>query len=238
MNTIILANGIFPQHPIALNRLLSASLIVCCDAAIINLANHLRSSEPFANALKGTDGEPITVAVVGDGDSYRPDPVMEQLFAEAGSPLRHYADADQETNDLTKAIRYASHQGARQLEILGATGLREDHTLGNIALLAHHSDLFSLRMYTDYGVFTPIHATTRFASFARQQVSLFNMRPAAATLSSKGLQYPLIDRHLDELWEGTLNASMGEEFTIVLDALSEQQPQVLVYQTYEAKESK
>ncbi len=236
MNTVILANGVFPHHPVALGCLHRASLIVCCDAAVNQLADYLRHSDTFAQLLKGTEGQPVMVAVVGDGDSYRPDPAVEQLFAAAGTPLQHYADSDQETNDLTKAIRYASHQGARQLDILGATGLREDHTLGNIALLAHHSDLFTLRMYTDHGVFTPIQATTCFASFARQQVSVFNLRPQAATLDSKGLQYPLVERRFDELWEGTLNASMGEEFTIFVHPQASQQPHLLVYQTYEAKE--
>lgn len=236
MNTVILANGVFPHHPVALGCLHRASLIVCCDAAVNQLADYLRHSDTFAQLLRGTEGQPVMVAVVGDGDSYRPDPAVEQLFAAAGTPLQHYADSDQETNDLTKAIRYASHQGARQLDILGATGLREDHTLGNIALLAHHSDLFTLRMYTDHGVFTPIQSTTCFASFARQQVSIFNLRPQAATLDSKGLQYPLVDRRFDELWEGTLNASMGDEFTIFVTPRSDQQPHLLVYQTYEAKE--
>ena len=43
---------------------------------------------------------------------------------------------DQETNDLTKAVNYVKTLGFREVLILGATGRREDHTLGNISLLA------------------------------------------------------------------------------------------------------
>ncbi len=242
MNTVILANGDFPSHPIPLRLLCESDLIICCDGAVNKLATHLMVDKSFANALQGDaphrQGNPITVVVVGDGDSFHPNTSIDQLFAEAGSPLLRYSDEDQETNDLTKAIRYAANQGVRNIDIVGATGLREDHTLGNISLLAHHSDLYYLRLFTDYGSFTPIQSTTRFKSFARQQVSIFNLRSNAATLSSKGLQYPFFDRSFEQWWEGTLNASLGDEFTIEVNALpgSNIPPHVLVYRTYDAKE--
>lgn len=242
MNTVILANGDFPSHPVPLRLLCEADLIICCDGAINKLATHLMVDKPFANALQGIaphrQGTPISVVVVGDGDSYRPNPSVDNLFSDAGSPLLRYADEDQETNDLTKAIRYAAHQGVRNIDIVGATGLREDHTLGNISLLAYHSDLYFLRLFTDYGSFTPIQSTTRFKSFACQQVSIFNLRPTVATLGSKGLQYPFLNRTFEQWWEGTLNASMGDEFTVEVNALSgaDKTPHVLVYRTYDAKE--
>ena len=42
---------------------------------------------------------------------------------------------EQETNDLNKAFRYCLANGWTDIVILGATGKREDHTLGNIGLL-------------------------------------------------------------------------------------------------------
>ena len=51
---------------------------------------------------------------------------------------RIFRNSDQETNDLTKAVTWCSERGYRDLVILGATGKREDHTMGNISLLAEY----------------------------------------------------------------------------------------------------
>ena len=60
---------------------------------------------------------------------------------------------DQEINDLTKSVRFAHTQGYREVLILGATGLREDHTLGNISLLMDYAHLFKrVEMLSDYGL--------------------------------------------------------------------------------------
>ena len=46
--------------------------------------------------------------------------------------------SDQETNDQTKAVNFLLAQGKRRIAIIGATGNREDHTLGNISLLSDY----------------------------------------------------------------------------------------------------
>ena len=40
--------------------------------------------------------------------------------------------AEQETNDLDKAIRLCRERGWGDLVVVGATGLREDHAIGNV----------------------------------------------------------------------------------------------------------
>lgn len=67
-------------------------------------------------------------AIVGDGDS-----VPEELRS------RLIQIDEQEDNDLTKATRYCLSRGMRRIAYLGATGLREDHTLGNISLMARYA---------------------------------------------------------------------------------------------------
>ncbi|NLG02134.1 MAG: hypothetical protein GX565_18565, partial [Lentisphaerae bacterium] len=100
---------------------------------------------------------------------------------------RLVAVAEQESNDLAKAFRFCVGQGWRDLVIVGATGLREDHTLGNLAWLAdfaqalHASDSArvggSVVLLTDTGVFTPALASMQFRSHAGQQVSIFSFEP-------------------------------------------------------------
>ena len=66
--------------------------------------------------------------IIGDGDSLCPE--YRELYAS----LVHH-NPDQETNDQTKAVHYLYARGMRRIAIVGATGKREDHTIGNISLL-------------------------------------------------------------------------------------------------------
>ncbi len=221
---IVLANGAFPRRSEALQALLQSQLLICCDGAY----NRLVESQLFSHASALPE-----VHVVGDGDSLKPElrtvPPFPTVFV-AGYD-------DQETNDLTKAVRYACTLGVTHVVILGATGLREDHTLGNISLLSRFVGMansqgvvIKVRMYTDYGYFTPLQETTEVASFPRQQVSIFSLSPDVM-LSSEGLRYPLVQRRLTGLWEATLNEALGDHFTLTVEGSGV----VLVYQTHQAK---
>ena len=59
---ILLANGLFPTHPVALQPLLQAEVIVCCDGAFKKLLDF------GLTRLCTTD-----ITIVGDGDSLPPD---------------------------------------------------------------------------------------------------------------------------------------------------------------------
>lgn len=199
--TVIVANGQYPTHPIPLRLLQEATHVVCCD----NVPPQLEGREIYA--------------IVGDGDSL------------SNALKTHYADrfhhsADQETNDLTKAVQFCLQEGLTEMVIVGATGLREDHTVANISLLTTYPNV---KMYTNYGYFTAIQETTRFSSFAGQQVSLFAMT-AEVPISVDGLQYPIQNRCLRQWWEGSLNASLGDSFVVVPNG-----GKVIVYQTYDKK---
>ena len=188
-----------------------APLLVCCDGAAQALIDH--GVTPHA--------------IVGDGDSL-PLSIRSQY-----SHLIHIV-TEQEDNDLTKATRFviahAQQSGAHaplKIAFLGCTGRREDHTLGNIALMARYHRNFHILpiLYTDYGFFTPALGTHSFASFPRQQVSIFNI--SANTLTSEGLRWSAYP--YTQLWQGTLNESIGHSFTIHADG------EYLIFQTYEPK---
>ena len=84
-------------------------------------------------------------------------------------------------------------------------------------------------MITDYGIFTPIQADTTFPSFERQQVSIFTFDPTVL-FTLEGLEYPLNNSPLTHLWQGSLNASLGDNFTVRIN-----HGPVLVYQTHDPK---
>ncbi|HPQ35976.1 MAG TPA: thiamine diphosphokinase [Tenuifilaceae bacterium] len=204
MKTVILANGKFPEHQKPLQILRQTDVIVCCDGATANLIKF--GMEP--------------TAIVGDLDS-----LSNELKEQFRNRLFH--NPDQNTNDLTKATLWCEANGYKNITILGATGLREDHTLGNIGLLTSYATRgLNVEMVTDYGVFTPICRTTKFQSFLGQAVSVFSQNNETL-VSTKNLEYPINKGKLTEYWMGTLNRSLGDWFEVELDAGS-----LIIFQSF------
>lgn len=203
MKTVILANGNFPSHEVPLRHLNEADLIVCCDGAVEKLVRH--GLEPGA--------------IVGDLDS-----LPAELKGKYGSLIS--GDPDQETNDLTKAVRWCLSHGIKEAVILGATGLREDHTIGNISLLADYSREMNVTILTDTGSFRVFDHSVTLTSVPGQQVSLFSIDPALA-VTSDGLRYPLDNLRLSSWWRGTLNEAAGDHFSLEFG-----EGQVIVFMEY------
>ena len=187
-DAVIVAGGEFPTAPQPLEILQSAPFVVCCDGAADNY---------IATGC-------VPDAIVGDGDSISA--VNREKFAH----LLHIM-SEQETNDQTKAVRFLVEKGMRNIAIVGATGKREDHTIGNISLLIEYARMgCDVCSFTDYGVFIPCNGTTTHKCHKGQQVSIFSI--TAKDLSADGLRYPIYD--FNNWWQGTLNECTGEEFTI------------------------
>lgn len=187
-DAVIVAGGEFPTAPQPLAVLQSAQFVVCCDGA----ADHYISTGRVPDAI------------VGDGDS------ISAKNREKYAHLLHII-SEQESNDQTKAVRYLMEKGMHRIAIVGATGKREDHTIGNISLLIEYArNGCNVCSFTDYGVFIPCNGTTTHQCRKGQQVSIFSI--TAKDLSAEGLLYPIYD--FNNWWQGTLNECTGDEFTI------------------------
>lgn len=203
IDAVIVANGDFPSADTPLQFLDGKHFVVCCDGG---------ADEYIARGY-------MPDMIIGDGDS-----LSGKNRARFADIIRY--DADQETNDQTKAIKFLLAKGLRRIAIVGATGKRDDHTLGNIALLAEYLKMGAdVRSYTDYGVFIPCSGNNTFNCKAGAQVSIFNIN--AKNLYSKGLNYPIYD--FTAWWQGTLNECPTEQFSISA------QGEYIVYITYDRK---
>lgn len=206
-DTVIVANGTFPEGAVALDVIHHAQHIIACDGGAEMLI------------VRGIEPRKITVA--GDGDSITPT-LKERL---------HFIQVDEQNdNDLTKATRYVAglpRMKGATVAYLAATGKREDHTMANISLLMRYYQEFDLHpvMLTDYGYFIPTCMKSRFETFARQQVSIFNF--GCKRLESEGLVWNT--RAFDSLWQGTLNEAQGNHVCLHGDSF------YLVYLTLEEK---
>lgn len=190
-DSVILANGSYPSSKLPLSILKQTGYLACCDGA--------------ANACVAHGLAPDVI--VGDGDSLS-DEVINR-FAE-----KVHRVSEQETNDLTKTVEYLYSIGKRRIAIVGATGLREDHTLGNISLLIEYMHKgIQIAMFTDFGLFMPCNGRTEIPCREGQQLSIFNF--GARNFQSDGLRYPIYD--FTTWWQGTLNECVKKEITIDAD---------------------
>ena len=207
--SVILANGEYPQHNVPKTILRNATQIVCCDGAALQYI-----------------GKPTVI--IGDGDS-----LPEKFQSQYSDIIVHISE--QEDNDLTKATKYIKQHllcsspanKAELVAYLGATGKREDHTLANIFLLPRYKFELGLEpvMITDYGYFMVAEGDSEWQSFAKQQVSIFNL--SCTRLDSEGLRWN--SYAYKQLWQGSLNESLGSVFSFKADG------RYLVYRTFEAK---
>ena len=191
MNSIvILGNGAFPTEPYPLYLIDSAEGVVCCDGALEKWLSHDASARPLA--------------VIGDMDSL-PKALQEQ-FSDVLVPVE-----EQDDNDQTKALRWVleNHPEVSEIVFLGATGLREDHTIGNLGLLMDYPRQFDLgdrrlSMVSDFGTAFVITDSCDLHLGEERRFSLFSA-DNSLRISSEGLQWPLDEVVFDAWWKATLN---------------------------------
>lgn len=201
ISTVIIANGQFPTHPIPISCIENANFIVCSDGA--------------ANEFIKKIGKPD--AIVGDCDS-----ISEENRVRFANII--FPNKEQETNDLTKSVKFCIEKGLKEIVIVGGTGKREDHTLGNISLLTEYISSINVVMVTNWGIFTPIVTTTEFSSFAGEKVSIFSIDKVK--LTTENLKYSLNNRVLNNWWQGSLNTSLADSFKIHTTG------KTIIYQAY------
>ncbi|MBQ5803719.1 MAG: thiamine diphosphokinase [Bacteroidales bacterium] len=215
-NIVILADGSFPQTAYPLSILNKADIIICCDGAILKLLEHTNLMADY---------------IVGDMDT-----LDEENKLKFKDIIIH--NPDQQTNDQTKAFRFALTLSPSRISILGATGGREDHTLGNISLLTEYSKEIEylpfppeINIITDYGVFTSYSDTCTVDSIPGEQISIFAF-DATLKIKSAGLRYPTDNVIFDSWWKATLNESLSDKFTLTLSHPA----RILVYRCFQIKQ--
>ena len=186
---IILANGQYPSHPTALNKLHTAGTIICTDGS----ANKLLENGLTPNVIIG-DMDSTTV----DQDSFK------GLYVKI---------SDQDNTDLDKALEWCKLNSLSPLTVLGASQLREDHTIGNLILLANYSDELDINFVTDYFTITCHHGKRSFTSFKQQLVSILPVEDIQS-ITTEGLEFPLIDEPFPLSSRGISNRATGHQFII------------------------
>ena len=194
---VIICDGVFPKNEYPRYLIRTADFIICCDGA---LRKFLRGSM----AIFGEERLPDKV--VGD---------MDSLSANLKARYSHIIVQidEQEHNDQTKAFRWALENlsDISTITIIGATGQREDHTIGNMSLLMEYARTYDLeamgiqlQMITDHGVIFPVTDTMELDCGIGRQVSIFSP-DNSLRIKSSGLEWKTDDVVFDNWWKATLN---------------------------------
>ena len=187
--TVILAAGDFPKTGgAAWNLLAAAKRVVACDSAADAYRRRFR---------KWPD------VIIGDLDS------LSRLPSRVSRPPSLVRVPDQDTNDLEKAMAYCAKRGWRNPVIVGATGKREDHAIGNVFRALD----YGLEIVTDRGRYIPVRGKAVLKVKKGTAVSIFAPDPKTRMMS-KGLEWSLDAVKFRNLYCATLNRATGTRVTL------------------------
>ena len=205
-NIVIICDGSFPRTEYPRYLIRTADFIICCDGA---LKKFIRNSK----AIFGTERLPDRV--IGDMDS------LPESLRKKYSDIIVKID-EQEHNDQTKAFRWAMEnlEGMESITILGATGQREDHTIGNISLLMEYARMYDLegagiqvQMITDHATVVAVTDTVEMDCGEGRQISIFSP-DNTLKIKSEGLRWKTDDVVFDNWWKATLNRAVQDNIRL------------------------
>jgi thiamine pyrophosphokinase len=205
-NVVIICDGKFPKDAYPRYLVMSADFTICCDGALVK---YLRAGKSIFGQARTPD------LVIGD---------MDTLSA---SMQKKYSDIiikedEQEHNDQTKAVRWAVNNipDLEHIYILGATGGRPEHTIGNAGLLMEYTRMFPLEekeitveSVSDHGTMFPVTDTVSLDCGEGRQIAVFSPDPTLK-IKSQGLQWPTDDVVFDNWWKATLNRASQDTVTL------------------------
>ena len=203
---VIVGNGQFPKKEYPLYLLESADYVVCCDGALDTYLRHFSGRN-----LRRPD------VVVGDMDS------LSKKTAERFRDIAVKID-EQETNDQSKAFHYILEHfpDVDTIHILGATGKREDHTIGNLSLLMEYARemrrqdcgrTVSVDIVSDWATAFAITDTCTLDVGEGRSVSII-CPDNSLNIKSEGLVWPTDNVVFDNLWQTTLNRASADRISL------------------------
>lgn len=146
--------------------------------------------------------------IIGDCDS-----VNEQHLA----LYPHLRIADQETNDLEKAFRYCVEHDIKRVLLAGCLGLRLDHTLTNLTVMARFSQTIDMVLIDEHQIafICPVEEEIHIKGTIGDYLSLFPLHTEVGPVSLSGVAYPFTDLYLDPMKKiGTLNRIVDKKVSL------------------------
>lgn len=205
-NVVIICDGTFPKTEYPRYMIRTADFIICCDGALRKFLRNCR--QIFGE-------ERLPDRVVGDMDSLSES--MKKKYAGIITRIE-----EQEHNDQTKAFAWALENIAdiARITILGATGEREDHTIGNVSLLMEYARTYrpeergiEVQMISDHSTIFAVTDTFEMDCGEGRKVSIFSP-DNGLEIHSEGLEYQTDEVVFDNWWQATLNRAVQDRIRL------------------------
>ncbi|MYF90584.1 MAG: thiamine diphosphokinase [Gemmatimonadetes bacterium] len=197
-SALIVGNGEPPSRELFATYAREAELILCADGGA-NTASEYGYTPDY---------------VVGDLDS-----VSDQIKAALAADRLVLVDPEGNVGtDGQKVLNHAVALGVTEAVLLGFTGRRTDHLLGNLSLLKTFADRLALRIVDDYCDIRLIDRDIRFRAAIGQKISLCPLDGAVEGITTEGLKWPLRSESLisgvrdgisNEVWANPVEIRVG-----------------------------
>jgi len=143
--------------------------------------------------------------IIGDFDS------IEKL----PKHIDHIYTPDQNFTDFEKALKIIIKKGYKNIDVFAASGLEQDHFLGNLTTALKYKNKLELTFFDDKQSYFFIDKEIVLKNVLGKKISLFPF-PKAKNIFSKGLQYPLNGMNLNMAKNKIGTRNLAVENTIKL----------------------
>lgn len=185
---LIIANGIQPNISLVKKIVSTVDYIICADGG----ANH---------ALKMRIKPDV---IIGDIDSITPK--TKNFYQNV--PIIFAGDRD--STDLEKAIKFCVERNIKIIDIIGATGDRIDHTIGNLGCFKKFGKKVNLKIIDPAGELFLVRKNIKLNTIVRKNISLIPLDRCEG-VTTINLQYTLKNDTLElGVREGTSNKSTSD----------------------------
>ncbi len=175
MKCVIIAGGHLTPSERIKTILNQTETIICADSG----ARHLRSLGLLPHVL------------IGDFDSIDPD---DLAFFRSHNVLEKKYPARKDQTDSEICVAWAAEHHASDITMLGATGSRLDHTLGNLFLLKKMADLnIRARIIDAHNDIYLVHDVLSLDGAPGDLLSILPLTRQASGITLTGLEYPAVD---------------------------------------------
>ena len=186
---IVIANGEFPNHKVPINYLKNYDSIICTDGAVDKLIKF---------GLKPN-------VVIGDFDSTKI-PFKERIGSWLETP-------DQNKTDLEKTFEWCISNNIKNIILLGAGGMREDHFLGNLYIVSKFYDSVDAQVITNHSKIICVQGSKIIKTKKNQDIS-FIASEVIKNIKTTGLKYSLNNQKLAPSSMAISNKSLGNKIHI------------------------
>jgi thiamine pyrophosphokinase len=192
MNALIIANGTLPPEKFIRALLSSADIVLCADGG----ANHARQLRIIPDII------------IGDMDSITPS--TKKYFHN----IPRFKIDDQSSTDMEKTLELCRQLFVRNVDIIGATGTRADHTAGSLGCFKKYGTFLDLRMIDTEGFITRVKGKTSFKTTKGEKISLIPLERCTG-VTTTNLLYPLTNGILElGIQEGISNEATGQRCSV------------------------